>query len=83
MTLPHNQLPGSPAGAIKTLSSRSFLAYGVGHVVYIRMVAGTDDDEGPRWGVYAADGSLLDTYISAEDAVSAARADDLHPIQIH
>lgn len=85
MMNPEKQLSASSTGVMKTLSRHGFLAFGVGHIAYIRLIAPEDEEAEEKrvWGVYSADGNLLDRYISAGEAVSAARADDLHPIRVH
>jgi len=73
--------PSNAATILQTLSAQDFLNFGLGHIAYIRPVS--DDGNGSgRWGIFAADGTMITAHDNAEEAFLALRDSNLRPISI-
>lgn len=62
---------------LKRLSPQEFLGVGMDQIAYIRPLTGSG------FSIHAADGTQLSIVASYNDAVMAARTNDLHPVTLH
>lgn len=62
---------------LKRLSPQEFLGVGMDQIAYIRPVGGSG------FSIHAADGTQLTIVSSYNDAVLAARTNDLYPVTLH
>lgn len=68
--------PQDPHG----MTAEAFAMMGSPHLAYIAPVM---TDEGPGFGIHAANGNLLGVLRSRELAFAAARQNDLEPVSVH
>jgi hypothetical protein len=62
---------------LKRLSPQEFLGVGVDQIAYIRPLTGAG------FSIHAADGTQLSIVASYNEAVMAARTNDLFPVTLH
>lgn len=62
---------------LKRLSPQEFLGVGMDQIAYIRPMSGAG------FSIHAADGTQLSIVSSYNDAVLAARTNDLYPVTLH
>lgn len=67
---------------LKQLSPKEFLGVGMNQIAYIRVIpTGHEDDA--VFSIHAADGTQLSIVPNYEEAVMAARTNDLYPVTLH
>jgi len=66
--------------ALKSLSDRDFLNFGMQQVAYVRSVQLA---EGEAFAIHAADGTTLSVMDSRDTAVITIKHNDLEPITVH
>jgi hypothetical protein len=66
--------------ALADMTPEDFANMGAPHLAY---VAPMTTDNGPAYGIHAANGNLLGVLKSRELAFAAARQNDLEPVSVH
>jgi hypothetical protein len=66
---------------LKQLSPKEFLGVGLNQIAYIRSIP-TGGDEAV-FSIHAADGTQISVVPNYEEAIMAARTNDLHPVTLH
>jgi hypothetical protein len=66
--------------ALAHMTPEDFANMGAPHLAY---VAPMTTDNGPAYGIHAANGNLLGVLKSRELAFAAARQNDLEPVSVH
>jgi hypothetical protein len=66
--------------ALAHMTPEDFANMGAPHLAYVAPMA---TDEGPAFGIHAANGNLLGVVRSRDLAFAAARQNDLEPVSVH
>ena len=66
--------------ALAQMTPEAFANMGAPHLAY---VAPMTTDNGPAYGIHAANGNLLGVLKTRELAFAAARQNDLEPVSVH
>lgn len=66
--------------ALKNLSHKDFLNFGVHQIAYIKPV---HNEDGQGYAIHAADGTALSVMDSLDGAIMLAKHNNLYPVTIH
>lgn len=68
---------------LKEMTATEFLGIGLHQIAYIRPINAGDEGDDAAFSIHAADGTQLSVTGTYNEAVMAARTNDLFPVTLH